>query len=246
MTISFRSTLSRFVALGSMLWWLSACTAQPVSGVPSDLDRSKSAASYTALGFAYLERNNAERAKRALVKALSLQPDDADALHGMALIYQQEGEAQLAEQHFKRSLSVSPHFSNARNNFAAFLYSQARYQEACEQLELTVADTLYFNRQQAFENLGQCEIQRQNESAAEAAFKRALQLNAQSEKATLALSELYFRQNKPIEAWRYLEKHFQFAKPTERSLRLGVLVADRLGQKAKKKRWLNELANFKQ
>lgn len=246
MKISRRSTFGRLMAVGSVLWLLSACTAQPVNTVPSDQALNKSAISYTQLGFAYLERNNSERAKRAMIKALSLQPDFADALHGMALIYQQEGEYKLAEKHFRQALSESPEFSTARNNFAAFLYSQQRYDEACEQLELTVADTLYFNRQQAFENLGLCEVQRQHLPAAETAFKKALQLNNKSEKAMLELADIYRQQNHPLDAWRYLQKHFEFAKPTERSLRLGIFLADSLGKKADKSRWLAELANLKQ
>ncbi len=225
---------------------LVACASQPDIPARSKAEIQKSVDSYTQLGFAYLERQNLERAKRSFVKALTINDDAPNALHGMALIYQQEGENQLAERYFRQALSQDKQFSVARNNFAAFLYANARYDEACQQLRQTVSDTLYLNRQLAFENLGLCEQQRGRLEQADSAFQRALQLNKQSARTLLELAHIKQLQNKPLDSWDYLQRHWKVAKATERSLRLGIHLAEILGKRADGNRMAAELTRLKQ
>ncbi|MFW7344235.1 tetratricopeptide repeat protein, partial [Pollutimonas sp. H1-120] len=88
---------------------------------------------YAQLGVAYLERDNLPRALSALDRALELDARHPEALQAIALVYQQQGERDLANRYFQQALSASPSFTRARNNYAAFLYQQGRYPEACEQ-----------------------------------------------------------------------------------------------------------------
>ncbi len=225
---------------------LLGCSAQPEQPLQSEPAIEKSVNSYTQLGFAYLERGNTDRAKRAFVKALSLDDESPDALHGMALIYQQEGEKKLAEAHFEKALDEGGQFSVARNNYAAFLYSQKRYPEACQQLEITVSDTLYVNRRLAFENLGLCQLELNQTLQAESSFKRALQLDRNSGRALLELASLKYLQNRPLDAWGYLQQHLKVAKASERGLMLGIRLAEQLGKNAERSRYLSELSRLKQ
>jgi len=243
-----RKKVRKFAHLLMVLFTLvlMGCAAQPEQRLQSEPAIEKSVNSYTQLGFAYLERNNTDRAKRAFVKALSLDDEAPDALHGMALIYQQEGEKKLAESYFKDALSEGGQFSVARNNYAAFLYDLQRYPEACQQLEITVSDTLYVNRQVAFENLGLCQLQLNQVVKAESSFKRALQLDRNSERALLELASLSYLQNRPLDAWGYLQQHLKVAKASERGLMLGIRLAEQLGKNAERSRYLSELSRLKQ
>ncbi len=222
---------------------LLGCSTQSQQSVS---DIRKSVHSYTQLGFAYLERGNIERAKRAFIKALDFDEKAYDAVHGMALIYQKEGEFVLAEEYFKKALSTRDLFSVARNNYAAFLYSQQRYTEACYQLQITVEDTLYINRRLAFENLGLCQLQLNQVAQAETSFKRALQLDRNSARALLELASIKDMQNYPQSAWGYLKKHLKVAKASGRSLMLGIRLADQLGKNAERSRYLLELSRLKE
>lgn len=225
---------------------LVGCSAQPEQSLQSEPAIEKSVNSYTQLGFAYLERGNTDRAKRAFVKALALDDESPDALHGMALIYQQEGEKALAEVHFEKALDEGGQFSVARNNYAAFLYGQQRYPEACKQLEMTVSDTLYVNRGLAFENLGLCQLQLNQTLKAESSFKRALQLDRNSSRALLELASLKYAQNRPLDAWGYLQQHLKVANASERGLMLGIRLSEQLGKNAERSRYLSELSRLKQ
>lgn len=238
-----RMNASMAITLVSLLLLL-GCSAQPERRYQSEPAIANSVSSYVQLGFAYLERANKVRAKRAFVKALSLDETAGEALHGMALIYQQEGELGLAERYFRQALAENAQFSVVRNNYAAFLYDQGRYRQACEQLTRTVRDTLYINRARAFENLGRCRLQLKQTLKAEAAFKRALQLDRNSGLALLELATLKQTQNHPLDAWGYLRQHFKVAKASERSLMLGIRLAEQLGKEAERSRYLSELSRL--
>lgn len=211
-----------------------------------DSKKSRIIHAYTEMGFAYLQQNNRERARRSFVKVLALDHDNADGLHGMALIYQAEGEDALAEEHFLQALAESDGFSVARNNFAAFLYGKARYNEACEQLQRTVADTLYSRRRQAFENLGLCWLKLERWQDAEQAFSSALRLAPDSSVALLELAALNMRQEQPLAAWQFLQEYRAVARMTDRSLRLGIALADLLNKQEEHSRMSDELARLKQ
>ncbi|WP_417597089.1 type IV pilus biogenesis/stability protein PilW [Oceanospirillum sp.] len=228
------------------MWSLQGCSAQPEQPKLNPSSIQQSVHSYTQLGFAYLERDNIERSKRAFLKALNFDDKAYDAVHGMALIYQKEGEIELAEEYFKTALRAGGSFSVARNNYAAFLYSQGRYVEACHQLEITVEDTLYVKRRLAFENLGLCQLQLNQITKAETSFKRALQLDRNSARALLELASIKDMQNYPQNAWGYLKKHLKVAKASGRSLMLGIRLADQLGKNAEHSRYLLELSRLKE
>lgn len=237
---------SAYLLISLLTIFLSGCSAQPEQPVSGSVAIQKSVNSYTQLGFAYLERSNFERAKRAFVKALALDDDAPDALHGMALIYQQEGEVDLAEAHFRKALLEGGQFSVARNNYAAFLYRQRRYSEACEQLELTVRDTLYVNRQLAFENLGLCRLQLNEPETAERYFLRALQLDRNSGRALLELAFLREQQGDAGEAWNLIRRHLDIAGPSERGVRLALQLSEQLGKNAERSQYLSMLAQLRQ
>lgn len=140
------------VLAGSLL--LAGC-ATSGQGISDDANPD-AAEAYTQLGVAYLERDNLPRALNALDRALELDPRHPEALQALALVYQQQGESDLANRYFQQALNAAPSFTRARNNYAAFLYQQAQFSQACEQLEIASQDAQYANRAQLFTNLGQC------------------------------------------------------------------------------------------
>ncbi len=86
--------------------------------------------------------------------AYEIDPNNAEVHEAFALVYQSTGEFELAEESFKTAIRLDRKFSRARNNYAAFLYSQQRYEEAEKQLEYVVQDTLYKARPARFRQPG--------------------------------------------------------------------------------------------
>jgi len=177
------------------------------------------------LGVGYIRNQEYARAKENLTKALSIDPGSASAHNLFGLLFQLEGEPDLADSYFRRAIRLDPKLSMARNNYGAFLFEQGRYEDAIEQLEICAEDRLYGARATVFENLG-VSYQRLNRSGeAEAAFVKSLQLNPSQGRALLELAEIRFEQNNYVEANQLLLRHSALVQPSARSLWLGTRLA---------------------
>lgn len=179
------------------------------------------------LALKYIKRGNWEQAKRKLKIAYEINPNSVQVHEALALASQNTGELELAEKHFLKALSLDRNFSRARNNYAVFLFSQQRYEEACKELRVVVDDTLYDSRMQALTNLGTCSLEINDMRGAEVAFKRALSLDRNNQLAMIELAHIYFQQ----ESYREADMYFRQYRTTvttlsARALLLGVRLAD--------------------
>lgn len=212
------------VLLGSLM--LAGCA----TSAPTSRETGQDAAdAYSQLGVAYLERGNLPRALNALDRALEIDPRHAEALQGLALVYQQQGENQLAARYFQQAVNAAPSFTRARNNYAAFLYDQARYREACEQLEIASQDAQYANRAQLFTNLGQCYLALNDVERARERFARAQSIDPRSPRGYLMLAELEVSQGNFERAWAPLQSYLELAGPDPQALALAATVASARG-----------------
>jgi type IV pilus assembly protein PilF len=181
------------------------------------------------LARSYIGEQNWEDAKRNLKIAQQLDPRSPDVYEAFALVYQSTGEYELAEESFKRAIALKNPFSRARNNYAAFLYSQERYAEAEEQLEVVVTDVLYSSRPQAYVNLGLCRVRLGKNDEARVAFTRALSMNRSSTIAMLELAHIEYDAGNWRESERQLESYRRLERRhSARALWLGVRISHAL------------------
>lgn len=209
------------VLAGSLL--LAGCATSD-QGVRSDTNPDAVEA-YTRLGVAYLERDNLPRALNALDRALELNPRHPEALQALALVYQQQGESALANRYFQQALDAEPSFTRARNNYAAFLYQQAQFSKACEQLEMASRDAQYANRSQLFTNLGQCYLAIDEFDKARERLQRAQSIDPRNPRGYLMLAELEISQGNYDQAWAPLQNYLQLAGPDPAALEMAIDVA---------------------
>jgi len=177
------------------------------------------------LGVGYIRNQQYPRAKENLSKALKIDPDSPIIHNLFGLIFQLEGEVDLADDFFRKSLKLDPEFSTARNNYGAFLYEQGRYTEAVQQLELCAQDRLYGSRAQVFENLGVSYLKLDRIDDADAALVRSLLLSTGQARGTLELADIRFIQRNYTEARQLLFRHLKVSQPSARSLWLGIQIA---------------------
>lgn len=215
--------------LGSL--WLAGCATQS-QGLAGSERTAQPADAYTQLGMAYLERDNLPRALGALNRALSIAPDDPEALHAMAMAYQRQGEDELADETFQRVLSANRDFTRGRNNYAAFLYDQGRIREACEQLERASGDTRYEARGQLFANLGQCQRALGDTDAARQSLARAQSIDPRSPRSYFTLAELELDAGNHERAQEQIETFIRLAGTTPDALRLARDIALARGDRA--------------
>lgn len=170
----------------------------------------------------YLEQRDLSSARRPLEAALEIEPTNAEANVLLAMVYQVQGETELAESSFKRAIRYAPSDSMARNNYGTFLYAEGRLEEARKQLELAVRDPSYPARPQAYENLGLTELKLGLTDAAEQSFQRALMLNARQSRSMLELAELYFAKGVYPTSKQYFDGFMRESRHNARSLWLGI------------------------
>ena len=183
------------------------------------------------LGVGYIRNQEYARAKENLTKALEIDPNSAPGHNLFGLLFQLEGEPDLAEDYFRRAIRLDAKFSMARNNYGAFLFELGRYQDAIEQLEICAEDRLYGARSMVFENLGVSYQQLNRFEEAEAAFTKSLQLNPSQGRALLELAEIRFAQSNYSESSRLLARYGMLVQPSARSLWSGIRLARAFNKK---------------
>lgn len=218
------------VMLGAL--WLSGCVSTTLEGPATRTNPEQAVALNVKMGIEYMEQGNLARAHDKLDKALAIDPGNPDALQTRALIYQLQGENELANTLFERALSAAPNFTRARNNYAAFLYSRGRIAEACDQLERATANIEYDDRAQLFTNLGLCQRELGNLEAARASLQRAQDINPRSARSYYTLAEINHAQGDNERAWDQLQSYIRLAGTDSASLQLAEKIANARGDAA--------------
>ncbi|MFL9812117.1 type IV pilus biogenesis/stability protein PilW [Stutzerimonas sp. VN223-3] len=211
-----------FLLTGLMAGCVSTGTGNPMR-TPEGRDEARDA--YIQLGIGYLQQGDASRAKTPLRKALELDPGSADAHAALALVFQNEMENRLADEHFQKALS-SRKDARILNNYGSFLFEQKRYQEAMDRFAAASEDNLYPERSRVFQNMGMTALQLGQREQAETYFTRALRLDSRQPLALLELALLAYDAKQYVPAKRYYENFSSLSEQNARSLLLGIRLAN--------------------
>ncbi|MFA0810704.1 type IV pilus biogenesis/stability protein PilW [Microbulbifer epialgicus] len=217
------------------------------TGAPDrkEVNFEKALETHVQLGLRYLQSgNNRELARRHFNKALELGRKNPLAHHGLALLYQADGELKVAESHFKKALRYGDNFPMARTNYGVFLFKQERYKEALEQFRHASTDLTYNRRFFALVNYGRTAVQLGRLEDAERAYTRALALNANLPVAMLELAELKFKAGDYAVAKQYLDKYSENNRQTPQSLWLGIRIEKVFGNRDKERSYALALKNL--
>jgi len=219
---------------------LSGCSStKPLYGNTTDADERpkseadpKRAAEVNAqLGLTYLQRGEKFVAAEKLTRALKDDPDSALVQHGNAILQDSLGQSALAQEHFRRALELAPTDAEIQNNYGAFLCRQGQFGEGVSMLERALSNPLYRTPGFAWANIGQCQRQNNQFTAAEASLRQALRLDPRQAYAWLQLASLQLEQNKPVDANVSLQRYHALEAQNPASLLLGAKIEKALGHK---------------
>ena len=176
----------------------------------------------------YLDVGDLARARATVERALELDPRSWEAHDVYALIYQLQGDADLAERHFRLALRSGPDSSRVHNDYGVFLYQQERYGEAVRQLRRAADNPDSGNRPVAFENLGLASLAAGDRTEARNAFARAVMLEGRMSISLLELAELAYEDADFAQSANWYRRYRDVVtRQTPRSLWLGVRLARR-------------------
>ena len=221
-----KKIIKQLVVACMLLSLLSACVTTETGSVRDKADDQKALEYSVELAKTYIAQGNWNAAKRHLSNALKIDDSSAEVYEALALVFQNTGEYDLAEENYKKSIKIDSNSPRVRNNYGAFLYQQKRYKEAVIQLEIVVKDTLYDKRTAAYVNLGRSYISLEEYSKAEKAFRRAYLMGRRSAGLAYELAEVYFLlEDYPTSQLYYDTYRAQVKQQPARALWLGIRLA---------------------
>jgi type IV pilus assembly protein PilF len=206
---------------------LGGCITETTGGYTEKADTTKALEERVSLARQYIGDGNWESAKRNLQLATQIDDNNAEVYEAFALVYQQTGEFELAEESYEKSIRLDRNCSRCRNNYAAYLYSQERYKEAEKQLEIVIKDTLYNGRPNAFVNLGLCKLRLFDTQGAEESFVRALSMDRTNAIALLELGRIRYE----AQDYATANQHYNaYRSVVRRQSAAGLLLGIQLAQ----------------
>ncbi len=210
-----------------------AAACQPANTVvqPSPENREQLAKLNTEMAAQYLQKGEYQIALEKLEKALQAEPDYVEAHNAMGLLRGTLKQNTEAEASFKRALQIEPDNSSVLNNYGQFLCQNERGAEGQEMFLKAIKNPLYRNPAVAYSNAGTCAVTTGNLDTAESDFRAALELDPKLAPALYQMAELSFDLKRPEQARAYLKRFLENARPSARSLWLGIRIERALGNR---------------
>ncbi len=225
-----------FVMLAASV--LAGCQSQAINDedstgrlgdVQGQTQAQAAAAVYVQLAAEYMRQRQLAPALQNARKAVIVSPRDPGAHNILALIYQQLGESEQAEQHFVQALKLDPQDPYANNAYGSFLCGKERYDEALSHFDAAVANPLNPEPWVALTNGGLCNANAGNADQAETYLRKALRANPKVPAALLRMGQISYDQGKYLSARAYLQRYLEVAPHTPETLWLGIRTERQLG-----------------
>ena len=230
-----RGVILAFVATFAV----SACGNPATRSEPSAKERI--ARTNTELGLGYLQQGERKLAIEKLQKAIDADANYAPAHHSLALTYQEFGQMDLAEQHYRIALKLSPQDGGVHNNLGAFLCGLRRFEEGEAQFRAALLDPAYATPATALENAGLCALRIPNHDKAENYLRQALKVDANMLGSLLGMAHVQFQRQQNLNARAYLQRYEAAAPLPPQGLLVAVQVERLLGDHQAAQRYITQL-----
>ena len=187
--------MSRIIIILGLTVLLASCVTTNDSSLSRNADPEVALERYVNLGFEYIKREDFTRAKKHLNRALEIDDDNAPANSALGLIYSRQGDKEIAEKMFKKAIAADPTYTRGRTYYAAYLFTEGRFETALEQFLIAAEDTTFPSRSQLYTNIALCQIRLDKPDAAILAYERALQLDRFNSNALAGMTEVLLTKN---------------------------------------------------
>ncbi len=206
---------------------LQACATQTAG--PVNPDRARLSQQQLQQALNHFKAGQLSEALLAVADSIKSNPDNAQAHHVAALIYQRRGETGQAREHFETAIRLAPNDPVIRNNYGNFLCSLGKYTAADENFLLAAKQAGNPKPEIAWTNAGLCAVRANQTGKARDYFKQAIQNNPGQLTALFQLAKLHYQNGKYIAASTLLEQYAQHGEDTAKTLLLKAQIEQALG-----------------
>jgi type IV pilus assembly protein PilF len=183
------------------------------------------------LGMEYMRQGKDEVALNKFLKSLSINPNNAEAHGGIAILYERLNDTERAGQHYAASVRLAPEDSSMRTNYGSFLCRQDQPEEADRQFSIALQNPLYPTPQVAYTNAGICAMRNSQWDKASEYLRKALEKVPNFPVALYQMGELYYNRGRYQEARAYIKRYLDVAPHTPQTLWLGIRIERKLGNR---------------
>ena len=204
----------RTACLGVVLAASTACVSSGGS-VSEPASENEAAIANMNLGAGYLRQGNMELAIERLQRALAQDPRLVPAHTTIAVAYNQVGDYEQAESHFRRATQLAPDDGAAANAYAAYLCERGnRWTDARPYFRRAAQDNQYGTPEVALTNAGLCARDAGDLAAAEENFRAALTRSPRYADALLNMVELTAQRGDNMQARAFIQRYLDVRPAT--------------------------------
>lgn len=227
--------MPRIFGLFLLLLMLSACAgggSSQRSGLNREPTRNERAANvFMQLGSDYMRKGQNDVALQHLDRAVKLDPRSAMAHSMLAVLYTRIDRDERAAVHHRRAAELAPEDGSIQNNYASFLCSQRRYDEADAAFRRALADPFYRTPQAAALNAGLCALEGGAPERAEEYFRNTLRKDARNTEVLLPLARALHLRGEHLGARAFIQRHESALPDNAAMLALAIQVETALGNR---------------
>ncbi len=179
--------------------------------VQEEQSAKKRAQYHYILGVSALNEQNSTGALKEFLEAEKLDKRDHQIQAGLGQAYWLKQAHSQAEQHFQNAIKLSNGDPRYYNNLGALYLTMERFEDSIKAFTVA-ADNLLFDRPEvAWTGIGYAYVQLQDYQAAHRAYKKAIELNPRYYMSPFRLGELYYNQDRPVEALEAFNRAVELA-----------------------------------
>ncbi len=227
-----KSFILNSAALSVLALTLTACITQTTGRVQTGEKPVQAADLNTQLGIGYLRQGDWQSALVKLQKAVELDRNNVIAHRALGLVYQNLGDTDGAERHFRRAVLLAPQDPDALNSLAAFLCpDDDRRNEALRLFDRALAiplSTAVSNKAMLYTNAGVC-LKGVDLERSENYLRSALAADPKFSDALLQVADVSYQRGNYLQSRAFLQRHMVIGALSPSALWLGVQVEQSLG-----------------
>lgn len=184
--------------------FITACASEEIVRKTNESDFHKE------IGFAYYIEKNYQLAYTEFHKALQIDPNNKDALHGLALVHMEFQEYEMARDLFLKALAIDSNYADAWFNLGLCYQKLNMHNEAINAFSKALSNPLFITQDKAHfaQGLSYYKIGKYEE--AKNSFDKAIKRNIMLIQAHLYMSLTYQKLGAYSEASKTLKNSLKF------------------------------------